>query len=201
MSEQEQAFEAMAQSNTFLLLKQAGIHLGVWVLAFCLFAASDSWAQLTGWQIASVLNVLTGFIAGFVTVNLLHEWFHYFGARAVSGSYSVNTKPSMFIYDWKFEDNNLRQFYVMSLAGTVGGVIAVLLVFNAVDANSAGRAALVGGAVASFAFGSIIEWPVLARTRHSKDPLAELSKLNPPRLGRAAAGSAIAGLATWALLT
>lgn len=201
MSEQEQAFEAMAQSNTFLLLKQAGIHLGVWVLAVCLFAASDSWAQLTGWQLASVLNVLTGVIAGFVTVNLLHEWFHYLGARATSASYSLNPKPSMFIYDWKFEENSLKQFYIMSIAGTVGGIVAVLLIFNAVEANSAGRAALVGGAVASFALGSIIEWPVLARTRHSKDPLAELAKLTPSRLGRAAAGSAIAGLATWALLT
>lgn len=201
MSEQEQAFEAMAQSSTFLVIKQAAIHMGVWIVTFCLFAASDSWAQLTGWQLASVLNVLTGFMAGFVTVNLLHEWFHYFGARATSASYTLNPKPSMFIYDWKFEENSLKQFYIMSIAGTVGGIAAVLLIFNAVEANSAGRAALVGGAVASFAFGSIIEWPVLARTRRSRDPLAELSKLNPIALGRAGAGSALAGLATWALLT
>lgn len=200
MSEQEQAFEAMAQSNSFLLLKQAGVHLGVWVVAFCLFAASDSWSQLTGWHLASALNVLTGVIAGFVTVNLLHEWFHYFGARATSASYSINARPSMFIYDWKFEENSLGQFYVMSIAGTVGGMLAVLLVFSAVEPDSAGRAAVCGGAVASFALGSLIEWPVLARTRRSHNPLAELSRLTPRALGTAGAGSAVAGLVAWAIL-
>ena len=200
MSEQEQALRAMAQSNAFLLLKQAAVHLGVWVLAFCLFAASDSWSQLTGWTLAGVLNVLTGFLAGFATVNLVHEWFHYFGARAGASSYSLNARPGLFIYDWNFDENSLRQFYLMSIAGTVGGFIAVLLVYMSVEADSAGRAALIGGAVASFALGALVEWPVLARTRRSRDPLAELSKLTPRVLGLAAAGSAIAGLLTWAVL-
>ena len=200
MENPEQAFEAMAQSPTFLLAKQAGVHLGIWLLAFSLFAATDSWAQLTGWQLATGLNVLTGFVAGFATVNLAHEWFHFFGARAASGSYTVNPKPGMFVFDWQFENNSLGQFYLMSIAGTVGGVLATLALYNAVDTDSAGRAALIAGAVASFALGSIIEWPVLARTRHSGDPLGELSRLTPPVLGRAAAASAIVGLGAWALL-
>ena len=200
MRDQEQALETLPRSNTPLLLKQAAIHLGVWILAFCLFAASDSWAQITAWPLAILLNVLTGIIAGFVTVNLVHEWFHYLGARASSASYTVSPKPSMFVFDWKFEDNSLRQFYIMSIAGTVGGILSLILVFNAVEANSAGRAAVTAGAVASFALGSLIEWPVLARTLRSHDPLAELSKLTPGVLGRAGAGSAIAGLLAWVIL-
>ena len=85
----------------------------------------------------------------------------------------------------------------MSVAGTVGGVLALWAVFSAVDTDTAGRAALVAGAAASFAFGSIIEWPVLMRTRRSKNPMAELAKINPKVLGRASAGSAIAGLLCW----
>ncbi len=200
MSEQEQALQAATNSPTFALLKQAGIHLGVWLLAFSLFAATDSWEQLTGWQLATLLNVLTGFIAGFVTVNLLHEWFHYFGAKACTAQYSLSRKASLFVFDWDFENNSLDQFFIMSIAGTVGGILGLLLIYAGIEANSAGRAALVAGAVTSFAFGSILEWPVLARTRRSRDPQAELMKLTPPVLGRAGAGSLIAGLTTWAIL-
>lgn len=200
MREQEQALETIPQSNAILLLRQAATHLGVWVLAFCLFAASDSWAQLTGWRLATVLNVLTGAVAGFVTVNLVHEWFHYLGARATSASYTVNPKPGMFVFDWKFAENSMRQFYIMSIAGTLGGVVALLLVFNAVAADSAGRAAVSAGAVTSFVLGSLVEWPVLARTRRSGDPVAELSRLTPKALGLFSAGSAVAGIITWAIL-
>lgn len=200
MEHQEDAIAAVPPPSGLLLFRQAGLHLAVWIVAFCLFAASDSWAQLTGWRLAALLNVLTGVIAGFVTVNLIHEWSHYLGARAVSASYTVNPRPGMFVFDWRFEDNTLRQFYIMSAAGSLGGLLALLLVFSAVDADSAGRAALGAGAVASFAFGSLVEWPVLLRTRRSRDPLAELSRLNPRALGRAGAGSAIAGLLTWIML-
>ncbi|RLQ21203.1 hypothetical protein DWB85_14075 [Seongchinamella sediminis] len=197
---EQQEVTPAPQSSGLLLLRQAALHLALWILAFCLFAASDSWVQLTGWRLAAVLNVLTGISAGFVTVNLVHEWCHYLGARAVSASYTVNPRPGMFVFDWTFEDNSLRQFYIMSAAGSLGGLLALLLVFSAVDADSAGRAALGAGAVASFAFGSLVEWPVLLRTRRSHDPLAELSRLNPRALARAGAGSAIAGLLTWIML-
>jgi hypothetical protein len=201
MEQPQEAFEHMAKAPTFLLLKQAGMHFALWLVAFSLFAATDSWATITGWSLASLLNVFTGIAAGFITVNLVHEWFHYFGARFVSGTYTISDKPSLFVFDWNFEKNDLQQFYTMSIAGTVGGIVALLAVINAIDTNSAGRAALVAGAAASFAFGSIIEWPVLARTRRSKNPMGELSKISPGVLGRASAGSAIVGLLSWVALT
>ena len=200
MEDPQKAFEKMAQAPAFLLLKQGVLHLGVWVLAFSLFAASDSWAELTGWAVASLLNVLTGIIAGVVTVNLAHEWFHYLGAKLSSSTYTLKNTPGYFIFDWDFEKNDLRQFYAMSIGGTLGGALALMAVFNMVDANNAGRCALIASAVASFAFASIIEWPVLARTRHSRNPQAELFKLSPSVLARAAAGGAIFGVAGWMLL-
>ena len=200
MEQPQEAFEKMAKAPAALLAKQAALHLALWVIAVSLFAATDSWSHLTGWTLASLVNMLTGIFAGFITVNLVHEWFHYFGAKFTSGTYTITDKPSLFVFDWNFEKNTLNQFFTMSVAGTVGGVLSLWAMYVAVDANTAGRAALVAGAAASFAFGSIIEWPVLARTRRSKNPLQELSKISPKVLGRASAGSAITGLLCWWLL-
>jgi hypothetical protein len=201
MSDQEEQFAAMSQTRGFMLTRQAAIHLGGWVLIFSLFAATDSWAQLTGWSLAAVLNMLTGIVAGFLSINLAHEWFHYLGARLVSGQYTITNKPSAFVFDWQFDKNSLSQFYFMSIAGSVGGALALMGLFNAIETNNLGRVSLLSGAFASFAFAAIVEWPVLWRTRHSRNPLAELSKLSPAKLGRAAAGSALAGLLCWMTLT
>ncbi len=197
MEQSQEAFEKMARAPATLLIKQGAMHLALWVIALSLFAAADSWSQLTGWTLATLLTVLTGIAAGFLTVNLVHEWFHYLGAKFSAADYTVRDKPSLFVFDWNFEKNTLNKFFSMSVAGTVGGVLALWAVFSAVDTDTAGRAALVAGAAASFAFGSIIEWPVLIRTRRSKNPMSELAKINPKVLGRASAGSAIAGLLCW----
>ncbi len=200
MEQPQEAFEKLTKTPAAILTKQAALHLALWTLSLCLFAAADSWNHLTGWSLASLLSVITGIAAGFLTVNLVHEWFHYLGAKLTSGTYTLTNKPSLFVFDWNFEKNTLDQFFRMSVAGTIGGALALWVVFNAVDANNAGRAAMVAGAAASFAFGSIIEWPVLMRTRASRNPMQELSKINPGVLGRASAGSAITGLLCWLAL-
>ncbi len=200
MSDPEEQFAALSRSRGFMLTRQAALHLAAWLVAFSLFAATDSWAQLTGWPLASLLNILTGIVAGFLSVNLAHEWFHYLGARLAGGAYEITGKPSLFVFDWQFDKNSLSQFYLMSIAGSVGGLITVYALFQAIDADNAGRIALLSGGLASFAFGSIVEWPVLLRTRRSGDPMTELSRLTPAALGRAAAGSALAGLVCYMAL-
>ena len=200
MSNPEEQFAELSQSRGFMLARQAGLHLAAWLVVFSLFAATDSWSQLTGWPLAALLNILTGIAAGFLSVNLAHEWSHYLGARLAGGEYTIASKPTLLVFDWQFDKNTISQFYLMSIAGTVGGLVAVYALFQAVDADSAGRIALLSGALASFAFGSIVEWPVLLRTRRSRDPLAELGKLTPGALGRAAAGSALAGMVCFLVL-
>ena len=141
--------------------------------------------------------MLTGIVAGFVTVNMVHEWSHYLGALSTGARYSVAQRASLFIFDWDFEANSLAKFYVMSVAGTVGGAFAVLVLFSAVTPDNPGRAALLAGAVGTFALGSLIEWPVLVRTLRSGDPMSELAKLSPPVLGSALAGSAATAVLCW----
>ncbi len=201
MSNPQEEFAAMARQPGFMLGKQAAIHLAVWLLSFSMFAATDSWAALTGLALATFINILAGIVAGFVTVNLVHEWFHYLGARLISGHYTITSRPGLFVFDWQFDKNSLQQFYVMSIAGNVGGALGVIALYLAISADNAGRVALIAGAFAGFVLAAFIEWPVLIRTRSSGEPLAELGKLSPRALGVATAGSAIAGLLCWMVLS
>lgn len=201
MSDMEQRIAEMGRSPGAALAKQGAVHFALWLLAWCMFAAADSWQALTGWSLATLLSVLTGITAGFVTVNLAHEWSHYLGARATGARYTIADTPGLFIFDWDFEANSLSRFYTMSVTGNLGGALAVLALFGAVAPDNAGRAAVLAGAVASFALGALIEWPVLLRTRSSGDPLAELSRLTPPVLVSALLGSVVTGLLCWLLIT
>ena len=201
MSNPQEEFAALAGQPGFMLGKQAAIHLPVWLLSFSMFAATDSWALLTGLPLATFINILAGIVAGFVTVNLVHEWFHYLGAKLASGQYTIAAKPGLFVFDWQFDKNSLKQFYIMSIAGNVGGALGVIGLFMAISADNAGRMALLAGGFAGFVLGALIEWPVLMRTRKSGEPLLELSKLSPSALGKASAGAAIAGVLCWMMLS
>ena len=174
------------------LSKLALAHALVLLLALSMFGASDAWTAVTGLGIASLLGVVTGALAGVVVSNIIHEWFHLLGAVFTNARYTVPDKLGLFLYDWDFAQNNTRQFLVMSFAGTVGGILAVVLLFNAVPADTLGRAALLAGAAASFVFAAFIEWPVIRRTRRTGKPLQELSKINEAVLARSFGAAAIA---------
>ena len=185
---------SLASSRGFRLGKQAGLHLLIWMSAFGLFAAADSWAALTGLGLATLLCVMSGIIAGLTTTTLAHEWFHWLGAWLSGGSYDIPAKSGLFVYDWDFEQNDVRKFLIMSVAGSVGGALAVALLWNALPADTLGRAALRAAAIGSFVFAAAIEWPVLQRIRNGGDPLAELSKINQRVLSRSFIIAIIAGV-------
>lgn len=180
------------------LLRHAIVHFGAALGLLCMFAACDSWSSLTGWTVALALSVLTGFVAGFATTTVLHEWGHLLGAWVSGGRFDIPRHMSFFVYDWKFEENTLRQFYTMSIAGSIGGVLSVVLLSMSIVSDNPGRVAVLTGAVTSFALGSIIEWPVLRRTASSGQPLEELAKTDKGVLVRALMGSAaVAALTFW----
>ena len=173
------------------LSKLALAHALVLLLSLSMFGAADAWSAVTGLGIAGALAIVTGAIAGVVVSNLVHEWFHLLGAKVTNASYTIPDKLGLFLYDWDFSQNNTRQFLVMSFAGTVGGIVAMLLLFNAIPADTWGRAALLAGAVASFVFGSFIEWPVILRTRRTGKPMEELAKINESVLARSFTAAAL----------
>ncbi|MFT4517726.1 MAG: hypothetical protein ACI9JM_000103 [Halioglobus sp.] len=203
----EQGREEAAQNDTqatsskdgggMQLAKIAGTHVGVLLLTMSMFAAADSWAVLTGLGLASLLAVATAFVAGITIATLIHEWFHYLGARRSGGAYIIPRKLSLFVFDWNFEANNVSQFFTMSIAGSIGGAVAVLLLWNGVPADTLGRATLRAAAVGAFVFAAIIEWPVIQRTRTSQQPMEELAKIDQQVLTRAFVG----GMAAIVVLT
>jgi len=175
------------------LAKLAGAHALVLLLALSGFAAADSWSVVTGLGLATVLSILTGALAGIATANLLHEWFHYAGARYVGAAFDIPARPGLFVYNWDFSANSSRQFLTMSVAGSIGGFLAIFLLWNAIPADSWGRAALRAGAVASVLFAALVEWPVIRRVRGGGEPLAELAKI-PAGLKRNFTVVAVAGV-------
>lgn len=196
----EEAMAAMPEKTLrrMRLAKLAGVHALVWLLALGLFAAAESWQLLGGPVMATFLCVVTGALAGLVTGNLVHEWFHFLGARLSGGAYDIPRKLGLFVYDWKFERNDTGQFFTMSIAGTVGGLVALWLLWMTVPPQTLGRAAVFAGALGGFVFAAVIEWPVLRRVRFGGDPLTELSKIDQDVLTSAFAAGSLAGLlALW----
>jgi hypothetical protein len=171
-------------SRRLRLAKLARTHALVLLAALSLFAAADSWYIVTGLGIASLLCMITAILAGITIATLVHEWFHYLGARYCGAHFDIPARQGLFIYDWDFTSNSVRQFLIMSIAGSVGGFLAVILLWNAVPADSWGRAMLRGAAVASIIYAALIEWPVIRRIRSGGDPLTELSKIDKPLLTR-----------------
>ena len=183
-----------AKSRGMRLARLASTHALVFVVALSLFAAADSWSTVTGLGIATVLCVVTGALAGITMTTLVHEWFHYLGARYSGAAYDIPHKQGLFLYNWDFTHNSVRQFLIMSVAGSVGGILALSILWTSVPADSWGRAALQGGAIASVVFAAYIEWPVIRRVRISRDPLAQMSKIDQRVLSRSFAVSSTAGV-------
>lgn len=183
-----------AKARGMRLAKLASTHGLVFVVALSLFAAADSWSAITGLGIATVLCIVTGALAGIIITTLVHEWFHYLGARYSGAAFDVPQKQGLFLYNWDFTHNSVRQFLIMSVAGSVGGILALTILWLSVPADSWGRAALQGGAIASVVFAAVIEWPVIRRVRISRDPLAQMSTIDQRVLSRSFVVSSIAGV-------
>ena len=166
------------------LSRLAGIHGLIVLAALAMFAAADSWSVVTGLGIAALLSVITAVLAGVAIATLVHEWFHYLGARYTDARFDIPAKAGLFVFNWDFSSNSARQFLTMSIAGSIGGVVSVILLCYAVPADSVGRTVLRCAAIASVIYASLIEWPVIRRIRNGGEPLAELSKIDPPLLSR-----------------
>lgn len=175
-------------------------HIGIAILLLGLFAAADSWYILTGLALAALLSVITGALTGLALSTLIHEWFHFFGARVVRGRYHRVRTISLFAFDWDFKNNSRAQFLIMSYAGTLGSVLAIILLLAVIPADAPGRVALLAATFGSLAFAGAIEWPVLARVQAGGEPLAELSRITLQVLLASAAIGLLVLLAAASLL-
>ena len=184
-----------------MIYKHALVQFGMALILFTLWAAADSWFILTGLSIASALSVIMAAFAGLAVATVVHEWFHFAGARFSGASYSIPEKYGFFVYDFDYENNSLRQFNIMSLAGQAGSVLTILLLYLSLPMDNAGRVMVVCAAIGSAIFGGMIEWPVLKRSQISGKPFDELSQVNLDVLKRSAYWGIGGGLGLWFVLT
>ena len=172
-----------------------GAHLLAAMLVLSMWAAADAWQAVTDLGLASLLSVLTAFLAGFVLGTLVHEWGHFVGARVAGASYTIPGKPGLFLFNFDFSRNSASQFLTMSYGGQLGGALAVLLLWLAVPTDTAGRTMLVAAAGGAAVFAAAIEWPVIRAVRAGGEPGAALGKIDRSVLQ----GSALKGLLATAL--
>ena len=180
--------------------KHASLHAGIALISFTLWTAADSWYLLTGLAIASGLAVVTGALAGLVVSTVVHEWSHFAGVVLSGSAYKIPKKYGLFVYDFDFKNNSVRQFNIMSLAGQAGSWAAVIALSLLIPLDNPGRLMLVCGAVGAAVYGGVIEWPVIRRTQRSGKPLEELSKIDASVLNRGAIWGLGSGLGLWLLL-
>jgi hypothetical protein len=184
-----------------MIYKHAVFQFGIGLLLLSLFAATDTWYLITGFDIARALNAIIAVIAGAGITTIIHEWAHYAGARFAGARHTIPGRYGLFVYDFDYEDNSLAQFNTMSLVGQLGSWLSVWLLWQSVPMDTAGRVMLVAGAVTSAVFAGMVELPVLKRAQATGEPLKELEKIDDRVLRRSALVGITGGLLFWYLAT
>ena len=168
-----------------------------------LWAAADTWYQVTGLWLAQVVAMGDAVLVGLLLAALFHEWGHYAGAKA-AGAHAprITTKKlSFFRYNFDFSVNDLRQFHWMTYGGHVGhwGILLLLLVMLPLD--SLGRITLVSAIFGFVIFASVIEYNVVKDTMAGADPKTRLQGITAKDFQQAQVIGGLAGIFALAALS
>lgn len=171
--------------------------------ALSLWAAADTWYQVTELWIAQVLAVGDAVLVGLLIAALFHEWGHYSGAMAAGASATrFNPKGlSLFRFNFNYAQNDTRQFHWMTSGGHIAHWSILLVLLITVPLDSMGRIALVSAVFGFIVFASVIEYNIVKDTRAGVDPETRLSALTAKDIQQAGVIGAIAGLFAMALFS
>lgn len=185
-------------------MKQIGsYHFAMVFGALTLWGAAMTWAQVTGSTLAEVVAVANAFVAAYVIASTIHEWGHFTGARLSGAASPVLDAPRrhFFMFDFKMDENDLRQFTWMSWGGILAPWLAVVLALIFVPLSTLSGAVLVSTLVAKAAGAGLFEVPIVTAAGASGDPGGELSKATMSgSLTRAGKNGNLVGLAFFALV-
>lgn len=183
----------------FMLLKDAAIILA----ALSIWAAADTWHQVTGLWLAEALSVADAILVGLLLASLFHEWGHYSGAM-VSGAKAPRVALpglTLFRFNFDFSANNLRQFHWMSLGGHVLPWAILIVLAITLPFDSLGRIALVSAIFGFLVFATVIEYGIVKQTRAGADPKETLEKLSSKDFQQASVIGTLGGLFAIAALS
>ena len=166
-----------------------------------LFAAAETWAQVSGLALAALLSVIDGFLVGVAAGALLHEWGHFAGARLGGGHAPLKPLSGFLpLFDFDYKNNDAKAFDWMSIGGNVAHFAVVLVFFFALPMSSPGAAALVAGAFGFAVFSSLVEFPVIRKARTGLSGLAALGTIPRDFVSRYFPWAVGAGLVAFAVL-
>ncbi len=184
------------------LLRQGAWHLVAAFLAIGIWAALDSWRELTGLPVATGLSVLAAVLAGIGLSHLFHEWGHFAGARLSGARSPVKPEPAFLMFDFDYQGNSGGQFLCSGIAGSAGNLLLVLLVALSIPLDAPGRSMLLATALGMMAYVALLEWPALLHMFRNRDPIAAMTHGfgRPGVFTRATWGGVATALLVWILL-
>lgn len=156
-------------------LTQAKWHLLGLVGVVVLFASADAWVASSDLGIARVFAGIAAIVAAYGLAQLLHEWGHYLGARLSGARAPLKPTPALLAYDFDFQSNSPEQFLWMSVSGSIGNLLTIVLVWQSIPLDATHRIILLASTVGVAVFVAVLEWPVIAHAYKHRDPLAALS--------------------------
>ncbi len=163
--------------------------------ALSLFAAADAWYTTTGLGFAALLAALDGAVVGYVLAKLAHEWGHFAGARWGGGIAPTRAIDSLFpIFDLDITRSTDSAFRAMSVGGNLGHWLVVLILGIVIPLDTAGRLALLAGAVSFAVSASTTEFPIIQRAYAGASPAESFRGLTGEKLRRNRWIGAAAGL-------
>jgi hypothetical protein len=143
-----------------------------------IFGAAEAWAQVSGLAFASLIATINGFLVGAATCALGHEWGHFAGARLGGGHAPLKPLSGFLpLFDFDYANNDKRSYEWMGIGGNLAHLSIPVLYFFAIGATGPGTAALIAGAVGFAVFSSIIEIPVIRKSRAGMGSLESLGTI------------------------
>ncbi len=194
--------EARRTRDLARLRQVAMKHAVVILVAVTLWGTADLWASITGRLLVQGIAVLDALVVGFVLASLVHEWGHFAGAR-IAGAVSPvlkETQPflkSFFMFSFKHEMNNRRQFLIMSAGGMLGNWSLCLLGFMLLPLNTPSQLALLATSIAVAVNVSVFELPIIHRVRMGDDPEQTILNRVQENRGLSSLIGTVVGLALW----
>lgn len=199
-SDSEAGERAQREPQLWLMLLKDG---AVALAALSIWAAADTWYQVTGLWLAQAVAVADGILVGVLLAALLHEWGHYAGAKYAGAVAPRVTPPGLTLFRYKFDfsTNDSRQFHYMTYGGHIGHWAIFLLLLIMLPLDALGRIALVSGSFGFIGFATVIEYNVVKDTWAGADPQTRLQALTSKDFQQASVIGALAGLFLLAALS
>ena len=132
---------------------------------------------------------------------MIHEWGHFAGARLSGGTAPLTpvTLP-LPLFNFDFARSETRHFQAMGVGGNLAHWMVVLLIAIFLPPETAGRVALLAGALGFAVFASAVEFPVISRCHGGAAPIASLAGIRPADLKRNGVLGAVAALLLFSIL-